>query len=257
MSLYGKLSAEFYDLDKPEAPPDALEYYLQQAAHAAGPILEPMCGTGRFLLPLLAAGFDVEGSDASAEMLALCRANAERLGLDARLAEQRLEELETSRKFGLVFVPSGSFCLLTDTEVVKKCLQRIHAALAPRGRFIFEVERRVRQKPSELSGAWGGRWVSRPDGAKLLFSWLSRYTAPSGIFSAVHRYELVADGRLIQQEFEDFELKLYELSEIRQLLHAAGFPKIQMLEAYSQEPVNETSEAQDEEGIIVVAERGP
>lgn len=255
MSLYGKLSAEFYDLDKPEAPPDALDYYLEQAAHTAGPILEPMCGTGRFLLPLLTAGFDAEGCDASPHMLSRCRANAERLGLAPRLAEQRLERLETSRRFGLVFVPSGSFCLLTDVDGVKEGLRRVHAALNPGGRFIVEIERRVGSKPSELSGAWGGRWVTRPDGSKLLFSWLSRYTAPSGTLSAVHRYELVADGQLVQQEFEDFELKLYELSEIRQLLHAAGFPQIQMLSAYSLEPVNDHVDAEDEEGVIVIAHR--
>jgi hypothetical protein len=71
----------------------------------------------------------------------------------------------------------------------------------------------------------------------------------------VHRYELVTNGRLLQQEFEDFELKLYELSEIRQLLHAAGFPQIRMLSAYSLDPVNETIGAEDEEGVILIAEK--
>ena len=254
MSLYGKLCAEFYGLDKPEAPPDALDYYLEQAAHAGGPILEPMCGTGRFLLPLLAAGFDAEGCDASSHMLELCRVNAERLGLAPRLREQRLERLETSRKFGLVFIPSGSFCLLTDVDAVNEGLRRVRGALSPGGRFIVEIERRVATKPSELSGTWGGRWVTRSDGSKLVFSWLSGYSAPSGILSAVHRYDLVANGRLLQQEFEDFELKLYELSEIRQLLHAAGFPQIHMLSAYSLDPVNETIEAEDEEGVILIAQ---
>lgn len=255
MTLYGKLCAEFYDLDKPEAPPDALEYYLGQAAQAHGPILEPMCGTGRYLLPLLAAGYDVEGCDASPHMLNACRTNAGRLGLEPRLSQQRLETLTMTRQFGLVFIPSGSFCLLTDPAVVARSLTRVYSALLPGGRFIVEVERLVANKPSELSGSWGGRWLTRADGAKLIFSWLSRYTAPSGLVSAVHRYELVADGRLVQQEFEDFELQLYELSGFRALLRAAGFQKIQMLSAYSLEPVAERSDAEDEEGVIVVAER--
>lgn len=251
--FYGELCAEFYDLDKPEAPPDALEYYLGQAALAPGPILEPMCGTGRYLLPLLAAGHDVEGCDASQHMLNACRAHAERLGAEPRLSQQRLEELTTTRQFGLVFIPSGSFCLLTEPGAVARSLERIHAALLPNGRFIVEIERLVPNKPSEFSGDWGGRWLTRPDGAKLLFSWLPRYTASSGVMSAIHRYELVAGGRLLQQEFEDFELKLYELSEFRGLLRAAGFSQVEMLSAYSLEAVDERSEPEDEEGILVVA----
>ena len=46
-------------------PKDAYDFYLSYAKEANGPILEPMCGTGRFLLPLLAAGFKIEGFDAS------------------------------------------------------------------------------------------------------------------------------------------------------------------------------------------------
>ena len=55
MDSYKKLCTQFYDIDKPTAPPDALEFYLQYALKAQGPILEPMCGTGRFLVPMLRA----------------------------------------------------------------------------------------------------------------------------------------------------------------------------------------------------------
>lgn len=257
MSGYGNLCSDFYDIDKPEAPPDALEYYLREAERARGPILEPMCGTGRFLLPLLERGLDVEGVDASSSMLARCEARALRRGLTPKLHEQRLEELVTARRFRLIFIPSGSFSLLTDVAQVQRALERVHAALLPGGRFLVEIERRDPSKPSELSGTWGGRWVTRPDGAKIIFSWLSSYTAPSGIVSAVHRYELVKDGRLLAAEYEDFELKLYELSELRQLMQAAGFTQIQMHTPYTLEPVAADGAGAhgEEDGVIVSARR--
>jgi SAM-dependent methyltransferase len=108
MSSYKKLCTEFYDLDKPDAPPDAFDFYLQHARRAAGPILEPMCGTGRFLLPLLAQGFDIEGVDLSPDMLSACRARARTLNLSPVLHEQSLSRLELDRQFGLVFIPSGA-----------------------------------------------------------------------------------------------------------------------------------------------------
>lgn len=49
ISLY----AENYDLEHPVTPQDALDFYFQYAKKANGPILEPMCGTGRFLIPMM------------------------------------------------------------------------------------------------------------------------------------------------------------------------------------------------------------
>lgn len=228
---YGKLCAEFYDIDKPNAPPDALEFYLAYARRAVGPILEPMCGTGRFLLPLLGMGFDVEGVDSSPDMLALCRERALASGLAPVLHERSLERLELERRFGLVFIPSGSLCLLTDEAQVANSLRRIHAAMLPGATFVAEVERLVPREPT-TSGTWGGRWVERADGAKIIISWLSQYSSLEGVSRSVHRYELIKDGRLLASEYEDFELKFYEPARFRELLEQAGFARIALWKAY-------------------------
>ena len=47
----------------------ALSFYMHHAQQSNGPILEPMCGSGRFLIPMLQAGLDAEGFDASPSML--------------------------------------------------------------------------------------------------------------------------------------------------------------------------------------------
>ena len=73
MNSYRKLCTEFYDLDKPAPPPEALALYRTYARQASGCILEAMCGSGRFLLPLLAEGYAVEGVDTSPNMI---RANS-------------------------------------------------------------------------------------------------------------------------------------------------------------------------------------
>jgi SAM-dependent methyltransferase len=70
---YRALCTEFYDLDKPLASKDALQCYLRYAEEANGPILEPMCGTGRFFIPLLKHGYNVTGFDYSPHMLKVCR----------------------------------------------------------------------------------------------------------------------------------------------------------------------------------------
>jgi hypothetical protein len=48
MESYQELCTQFYDLDKPSASKEALDFYLHYADSANGPIFEPMCGTGHF-----------------------------------------------------------------------------------------------------------------------------------------------------------------------------------------------------------------
>jgi hypothetical protein len=244
MTAYKKLCTEFYDLDKPHAPADALDFYLEYAAEAGGPILEPMCGTGRFLLPLQSRGLDVEGLDSSPEMLTACRTRAGILGLSPVLHEQNLVDLSPQRQFGLVFIPSGSFCLLTPEPAVRASLSRIFSAMLPGATFLVEVERLLPREAS-TSGTWGGRWLERPDGAKLIISWLSQYSAVEGISRSIHRYELVKDGQLLASEYEDFELKFYAPEEFHALLAQAGFSQIQLFKTYER-----TAPGDADEGLV-------
>ena len=70
LASYLRLCTEVYDLSKPNPPKDAYAFYRDYVIKANGPILEPMCGSGRFLLPLREEGFNVHGFDASDHMLA-------------------------------------------------------------------------------------------------------------------------------------------------------------------------------------------
>jgi SAM-dependent methyltransferase len=242
MSQYGKLSTEFYELDKPVAPPDAFDFYEAFAREAGGPIHEPMCGSGRFVLPLLAQGLDISGSDTSEHMLDACQKRAQELGLAPKLTLQALQALTCERAPHLVFIPSGSFGLLLDDASVAAALARVHAVLAPGGTFLVEAERLVHSPPA-LSGVWGGRWVERPDGAKLILSWLSQYSGSANVTNSVHRYELVKDGQVLAVEYDDFRVRSYESEEFGRLLAHAGFVDIEGLKPYERGPADVSDEA--------------
>ena len=242
MSQYGKLSTEFYELDKPTAPPDAFDFYEAFAREARGPIHEPMCGSGRFLLPLVAQGLDISGSDTSTHMLDACQRRALELGVTPKLTQQALQTLTCDRAPSLLFIPSGSFGLLLDDETVNSALSSVHEVLAPGGIFLVEAERLVPSAP-DSSGVWGGRWVERPDGAKLILSWLSQYSGSANVTNSVHRYELVKDGQLLAVEYDDFRVRSYESAEFRKLLERAGFVDIEALKPYERAPADASDEA--------------
>lgn len=81
MKSYNKLCTEFYDADKLTADIDSEEvsFYKQKLA-TTDLILEPMCGSGRLLIPLLQLGYNVEGLDTSEPMLYNCQQRANNPG---------------------------------------------------------------------------------------------------------------------------------------------------------------------------------
>jgi len=234
LNSYRKLCTEFYDTDKPTAPPDALAFYRRYAEEANGPILEPMCGSGRFLVPLAEAGFDIDGSDASPDMLDACRRKCEARGLTPNITEQLLDKLETTRQYALIFIPAGSFGLITDPQSTKESLRRIHDVMLPGAKLVLEVP--VRTLTESCSWPWGGRWIDRADGARLIVSWMGRYDADERVSHSINRYELVKDGKLLDTEFESFDLRSYDREEITALLQEANFTEIKASVDYAGTP---------------------
>jgi len=53
LDTYLSLCTQVYDLSKPTPPEDAYAFYRSYVESAGKAVLEPMCGTGRFLLPFV------------------------------------------------------------------------------------------------------------------------------------------------------------------------------------------------------------
>ena len=68
------------------AEPAELDYFRGAIRKFGEPALDLGCGAGRILIPMLADGFDVDGSDVSADMIAQARALAEKNGFSPRLS---------------------------------------------------------------------------------------------------------------------------------------------------------------------------
>ena len=137
LNNYHSLCAEYYDIDKPFAPENELNFYMNYVKNSTGNILEPMCGTGRFLLPILNVGFNIEGYDASSNMLHILKQKALNQGLTPNVWLQ-LAEVPTKRaNYSLIFIPSGSFGLIVENKKIKLTLKNIYNQLVAGGTFVF------------------------------------------------------------------------------------------------------------------------
>jgi SAM-dependent methyltransferase len=74
-------TAKYYDLVHAELKDD-IPLVLTLAGQGKGPILELGCGTGRLLLPLARAGYEVIGLDNSPAMLAKAKARLSGRGMN-------------------------------------------------------------------------------------------------------------------------------------------------------------------------------
>ncbi len=227
MGSYGRLSTAFYDADKPFAPADAVDFYHARAVRSVGPVLEPMCGSGRFLLPLLQAGVPVEGVDGSADMLAACRARAERLGLAPTLYEQSFEELSLPKLYGLAFIPSGSLGLIHRQSSLRSCLKGLRRHLSSDASLLIElVDADASDSEDNDSGS---RSVDLSGDRKITYAWRSTFRRDDRTLHFDSRYQLREADAVLAEESEALSLRLYTSQEIVDELSRAGFSNARKL----------------------------
>jgi len=221
MGSYGKLCTAYYDLDKPSAPSDALAFYQAKAAQSSGPVLEPMCGSGRFLIPLLQAGIPIEGVDASGDMLAACELRAASLGLTPKLYEQALEELSLPGRYSLAFIPSGSLGLIHQKETLRACLRGLHRHLDPSASLFVEVI--DAESFGSSSSEFGSSSVAAQGGKSISYEWRTTCDTSGRTIHYDSRYELREGGSVLAAESEQLVIRMYTSQEVIDELQLAGY----------------------------------
>lgn len=248
-SHYTGLVAETYDLWFGEEPFADEAFFRGLVEDGGEPALEVGCGTGRLLLPYLEAGLDVEGVDASEEMLAICRRKAEERGLEPTLHLQRMEALNLSRRYRTLFVPWGTFQAVVDRAAAAGTLERFHRHLEPGGRLAVALF--VPRGELDRLRRWRIRRVAeRADGATVLFHEAVEYDLTEQVQTDWYRYEVVEDGRVVASETRRMRQRWYHKHELSLLLERAGFVGMRTWGDYSEEPFSDRHSA-----MIVTARR--
>jgi SAM-dependent methyltransferase len=129
---------DVYDLALKDLP-YGRDFYVGLAREAKGPVLDVACGTGRILLPCLAAGVDIEGVDLFEPMLATLRKKAAAMGLSPRLRQADMSQFSLPRRFTLVMIPFNTFVHNMTQDAQIRCLVRCREHLLPGGLLAFDT----------------------------------------------------------------------------------------------------------------------
>lgn len=208
-----------------------VSFYVDEARGAQGRVLELGCGTGRVLIAMARAGAQVTGLDASAAMLARCRARiaAEDPGVQARVEVHQADArtFSLAHRFALVVAPFRIFQHLTRIDDQLACLAAISRQLAPGGRLIFDVfnpsfahlvkDRTMEVEDTPPQAMPDGRIIRRAYRVPRV-RWVDQVSETEIIYYVAPRA-----GEPEQRHVQAFEMRWYLRAELEHLLARAGF----------------------------------
>jgi SAM-dependent methyltransferase len=130
-----RYSDEFFDADIP--------MYLQRARTNGSPILELGCGTGRILIPLAQAGFQVVGIELYPSMLKVAREKMAELDEPVRkrikLIQADMSDFSLKQRFNMAYISANTIFHLPRRKQ-RKCLECVYDALKPGGEILIDCE---------------------------------------------------------------------------------------------------------------------
>lgn len=259
---YGIVAQHWAEFQNNSNDAPDVSYYQSLIRRYGQPALDAGCGTGRLLLPYLRAGLDVDGCDISSDMLAHCRAIAEREGLAPRLYEQAMHELDLPRTYRTIFV-CGSFGIGSTRQQDAQALERFHRHLAPGGVLLLD-----QQMPYGDDGAWYWKdWLlenrrkldpdfwTEPererasDGREFLMRFrLADIDPLEQRLTMQLQAELRQDGALVGREIRTLTSNIYFKNELLLMLERAGFDEVSVLGDFT-----EARAAADHSVLVFVA----
>lgn len=209
------------------------------------PALDVGCGTGRLLVPWVRDGLDVDGVDASADMIDACRVAAGAVGREPSLFVQPIHGLDLPRRYRSV-ICCGAFGLGVSRTDDLEGLRRLRSHLLPGGVLALDYE--VGEFDAERWRRWRPRpAVETPPAAE------DRRLGPDGFHYALrHRItgvdvaersmtrELQAwqwhEDELITHEVHALVFNVYTSEEIVSLLGSVGFTDVEVRGGYHDGP---------------------
>jgi SAM-dependent methyltransferase len=221
-----------FNLDGPE-----IDRYGRIVA-AGQPALDAGCGAGRLLVPWRRAGFDVDGADAAADMIARCRERLRAEGLDATLAVQPLHALDMPRRYRTI-VACGVLGLGSTRRQDEAALARFHGLLEPGGTLVLDNEppyanpRRwvqwTRAERARLPEPWPDAWERRVGDDGTAFALRTRAVAADPLDQTVRLEIEVTRSRAGEEpavERHELSMRGYLRDELVTMLRLAGFTQV-------------------------------
>ena len=204
-----------------------------------GLALELGCGTGKMLMQLGKAGYDMIGVDSSLDMLQIAR---EKCPADYLLLLQDMRSFELYGTVAVTVSVCDSINYIKDPEDLREVFCLVNNYLDPGGLFLFDFN--TEHKYRDVIG----ETVIAEDREDVSFIWYNDYDQESHI-NEISLRVFVREREDLFRKFEETHFQRgYTLVEIRELLREAGMEFVDAWDGYEDRPAGP-----DSERILVLA----
>lgn len=226
-----------------------VDMHLAFARRFGGPVLELACGTGRLLAPLAQAGFSVTGVDSSAPMLERARARCARLGVEATLVDERLEDLHLDRLFRTLVIGLDSFGLLIPRAAQLQALRAARGSATHDARLILDLANGNLRGANEREELLHDLTEPDPETGRPITKFALRRPRPDEqLDELLFFYDEQDERGFLRRTSIELRLRWFTRFEMELLLEHAGWQLDELYGSYELEPFGPTSER-----LIVVA----
>jgi SAM-dependent methyltransferase len=227
---YDGLLAEAYDV---WLPPDGnygdVDDFRCAIEGGNGPALELGCGNGRLLLGFVGGGLDVEGVDASADMLGICAAHAADAGIDVTLHQADWTTLDLGKQYATLYNPAGSFALIDTDDEARLTLLAWQRHLRPRGQLLISMG-----VPTGRDLEANYEWRIRRSGTRardrmtFIVHEAFRYDTDAQVQHVLNRHEIWdAGGMLVTTFLRRMQIRWWTGPQMEALLQDCDFVDVQ------------------------------
>ena len=197
-------------------------------------LLEPACGSGRFVVELAARGHHASGFDLSPRMVAYAKARAKERGLGprARFFAADMRTFAHGRRqapFDVAFNLINSIRHLSSDAAMVDHLRQVRSALRPGGVYLVGLSLSAYGLESETEDVWRGRR------GPLEVTQVVQYLPPPGRAGSARNERVVSHMTVTRRGHapvhvdSTYRLRGYDLVQWRRVAARAGMPVIACL----------------------------
>lgn len=186
--------------------------------------LELGCGTGNMTLRLKEKGMEMTALDISDDMLTAAHEKAFEKRIKINFLNQDMVDFELNRKFDFVFSFCDGYNYITEGENIFNSFQRVYNHLNLGGTFIFDIS--TQHKLRDIIG--GNTFTVNED--SLCYIWDNYYEED---ILEMYITFFIQEGKLYKRIDEKHVQRAYQVDALVQMLHRAGFSKVELFDDYS------------------------
>lgn len=247
-----------YDLITAAGQSGDVAWYARLASRQGSPILELGAGTGRIVIPVAEAGYEIHALEYDTGMRETLAKRLDGLS-DAIQAKVQviagdMRSFTLPTRYALIQIPYRAFLHNLTREDQLACLSCCRRHLQTDGLLAFNVFHPsleyMSRNHSLLRGVW--RWsaeVDHPDGGVVVYSEANRYDPVLQRVSSRHRYEHFDEsGHQVDVYYQRLELAYLYPGDLRDLLREAGYHEVTLYGGFDEQPFSS-----DGQELVVLA----